>query len=58
MAKEEKKRKDDASGLFVPGGLLVGIGLGFVFGNIPAGTLIGLGAGFIVIGVIRLLKKK
>jgi hypothetical protein len=58
MAKKEKDKKDDVTGLFIPGGLLVGIGLGFVYGNVPAGTLIGLGAGFIVMAIIKIMSKK
>ena len=56
MAK--KKKKEDTEGIFVPAGLLIGIGLGFVYGNIPAGTLIGLGAGFLVMAIAKLIKKK
>lgn len=32
----------------IPGGLLIGIGVGFLTGNIPAYTLIGLGVGFLI----------
>ncbi|MEW6663205.1 MAG: hypothetical protein ACOY9Y_07190 [Bacillota bacterium] len=32
----------------VVGGLLVGIGVGMLFGNTGAGILIGLGVGFII----------
>ena len=33
--------------LFVPGGLLTGIGLGLLTGNLFAGVFIGLGMGFV-----------
>ena len=41
------KKKNNNSGVWIPAGLLIGIGIGFVLGNIPAWTLIGLGVGFI-----------
>lgn len=50
-----KKRKDvfEDSGVMIPAGLLIGIGLGFLFKNIPAFTLIGLGAGFLAMWIFR-----
>ncbi len=50
---KKKSDKDDPSGLFIPGGLLIGIGVGFITGNIPAGTLIGLGAGFVIMAISK-----
>ncbi|MBT4824124.1 hypothetical protein HN695_04935 [Candidatus Woesearchaeota archaeon] len=44
---KDKKKKID-SGLFIPGCLLIGIGIGFIMGQIPAFTLIGLGVGFLL----------
>lgn len=55
--KEKESRCWAASGVFVPGGLLLGIGLGFVYNNVAAGTLIGLGTGFILMGLVRLFCK-
>mgnify|MGYP000523646761 CR=1 FL=1 len=47
--KNKKSKKDkDLYGLAIPGGLLIGIGVGFITGNIPAYTLIGLGLGFLL----------
>lgn len=45
--KKKTNNQKDVNGVLIPGGLLLGIGLGFLFGNIPAWTLIGLGGGFI-----------
>jgi hypothetical protein len=42
----EKKEKYARGALFVPAGLFIGFGFGFVTNNIPAGTFIGLGFGF------------
>lgn len=45
------KRKDNPGGLFIPGCLLMGMGIGFLFGNLPAGLFIGLGVGFILFAI-------
>lgn len=44
--------------MFFVGCLLLGIGLGIVFGQAGAGTLIGLGAGFIAEGLAGSTKKR
>jgi hypothetical protein len=44
--KKQNKKDSDNSGVLVPAGLLIGIGIGFLLGNLPAWTLIGLGTGF------------
>ncbi|MAG44699.1 hypothetical protein CL633_02315 [bacterium] len=43
--------------LFIPAGVLLGLGIGFLTGNIPAGLFIGIGAGFALFGVSILVKK-
>jgi hypothetical protein len=54
MAKKRAKKKEqDANGVLIPAGLLIGIGVGFLLGNIPAWTLIGLGAGFLAMWFFR-----
>lgn len=40
-------KKNSKAGLLIHGFLLLGMGVGFLIGNIPAGTLIGLVIGFI-----------
>jgi hypothetical protein len=55
MAKN--KNSDDSSGLFIPAGLFLGFGLGFVFGNIPAGIFLGMGAGFLMFAIAKNVKK-
>ena len=52
---EEKKLPKGASGLAIPAGLLIGIGIGFLVGNVAAFTMIGLGAGFALMIVVRLI---
>ena len=53
---EERKNQWGITGVAIPGGLLIGLGIGFIIDNIVAGILIGLGGGFIVmmIGMIFL----
>lgn len=51
-------KKEGGGALFIPAGLLIGIGVGFLVGNIPAGTLIGLGSGFLLFAIFSLLNKK
>ena len=59
MAKiRQKNRQKYPEATFVPAGVLIGIGYGFLANNIPAWTLIGLGLGFAVMAIIRLLRKK
>jgi len=58
MRDKKKKKKEDVEGIFVPAGLLIGIGVGFLINQIPAGTLIGLGCGFLIMALVKLMKKK
>ena len=50
---EPKKRKG-ATGVAVPAGLLIGLGVGFLVDQVVAGVLIGLGAGFLVMMILRI----
>jgi len=54
---DKKSKKNDAGGLFIPGGTLLGLGLGLVVGQPGAGVLIGLGAGFILWGLLGVFGK-
>ena len=47
----------EKSDLLIPGGLLIGIGIGMIYNQVAAGTLIGLGAGFIAAFVFKAVKK-
>ncbi len=57
MSEEKVTKRQDPGGLFVPGGVLLGLGFGFLYGNLPAGIFIGLGAGFVLWATISLLRK-
>lgn len=56
--KAKKHKKDSPGGLFIPAGVLTGIGVGFLTGNVPAGLFIGLGAGFILFAITEIIMKK
>ena len=57
---EVEKRQWGISGVAIPGGILMGLGIGFLVDDIVAGILIGLGGGFFVmmIGMVILQFKK
>jgi hypothetical protein len=48
------------NGVAIPGGLLIGMGIGFLIRNVPAGLFLGLGGGFLVmmIGMLILQFKR
>ena len=50
---EESKKKKGISGLFIPAGIFIGMGVGFATDELVAGLFIGLGAGFIVAAIVR-----
>ncbi len=47
MEEQKPPKKGGGKGaLFIPAGLFLGFGIGFMINNIPAGMFVGLGAGF------------
>ncbi|MFZ5955554.1 MAG: hypothetical protein ACOYT4_03940 [Nanoarchaeota archaeon] len=58
MAKNESKKeiKRDHTGLFIPAGIFLGLGIGLLLGNAGAGFLIGLGLGFLAMAIAKLIK--
>ncbi|MGB2814926.1 MAG: hypothetical protein WBC50_09845 [Dehalococcoidales bacterium] len=57
---EEQKKQWSITGVAIPAGLFIGMGIGFLIGNITAGIFLGLGGGFLVmlIGMLILQFKK
>jgi len=56
--KEETKKKNrvrNAAQFFIPGGLLIGLGVGWAIDYLVVGLVIGLGGGFILYGLAMLL---
>ena len=54
----ETKRAWAISGLFIPAGLFIGMGIGWALGYLVQGLLIGLGAGFLGMAIFRLKSGK
>ena len=55
MKRWKKKEGCDLAGIFIPGGLLLGMGIGFLVDNLVGGMFIGLGAGMIAFGITCLI---
>ena len=49
----KEKDKNDKAGLFIPAGLLLGLGVGFLLKNVPAWLFIGLGVGFLFFALAK-----
>lgn len=56
MAKTKDKK--DISGLFIPAGIFIGMGIGFLLDELVAGLFLGMGAGFLLMAITKLLGKK
>ncbi len=55
----KKKKEDDKPGaLFIPAGVLTGMGVGFLIGNFPGAMFLGLGIGFFFFAISEMLIKK
>ena len=50
---EQPKIQKGVTGLAIPAGLFIGMGLGFLTDNIVAGIFLGLGGGFLVMLIVR-----
>ncbi len=55
--RKEIKEDDSPGGLFIPAGVLGGMGFGFLFGNFIAGLFIGLGVGFTLFALYEILRR-
>jgi len=51
----EPKKPRGATGVAIPAGLLIGLGVGFLFDHVAAGCLIGLGGGFLLMMILRII---
>ena len=50
---EQRKNHKGVSGVAIPAGLFIGIGIGFLVDNLIAGIFLGLGAGFLIMLIVR-----
>jgi len=55
---KDSKSRWAISGLFIPAGLFIGMGIGWAFGYLVQGLFIGLGAGFLGMAIVRLTASK
>ena len=55
---KEKKDKRGISALFIPAGLFIGMGIGFLTDQLVPGMYIGLGVGFVLFIIFFLSVKK
>jgi hypothetical protein len=53
----KKNKRKGASGLFIPAGLFVGMGVGFITDNFVASMFIGLGVGFLLFALVMVLMR-
>ncbi len=52
---EEQKKQWGITGVAIPAGVFIGLGIGFLIGNIAAGLFLGLGGGFLVMFIGMLI---
>ena len=50
---EKPKKQKGVSGVAIPAGLFIGMGVGFLIDNIAAGIFLGLGGGFLTMLIVR-----
>ena len=50
------KKDEEPEALFIPAGVLTGMGFGFLFGRIVSGLFIGLGLGFLLFAILRVVR--
>ena len=57
---DDQKKQWNITGVAIPAGLFIGMGIGFLIDNITAGIFLGLGGGFLVmlIGMLILRTRK
>ena len=52
---EGPKKRKGVTGLAIPAGLFIGMGVGFLVDNVTAGIFIGLGGGFLGMIILRVI---
>ena len=56
MSKQEQEKKQKGlSGIAVPAGIFIGMGVGFLVDNLTAGLFLGLGGGFLGMIILRII---
>jgi len=54
IVSDQPKKRIGVSGVAVPAGLFIGMGIGFLVDELVAGMFIGLGGGFLGLIILRL----
>lgn len=54
----DSKKGWEISGMFMPAGLFIGMGIGWALGYLVQGLLIGMGGGFLAMAIARLILEK
>lgn len=54
----EDKDRSSIGALFIPAGLMIGLGVGFITDNLAAGLFIGLGGGFLFFAFASFAEKQ
>ncbi len=52
---DDQKKQWNITGVAIPAGLFIGMGIGFLVDNITAGIFLGLGGGFLVMLIAMLI---
>ena len=52
---DNQKKHWNITGVAIPAGLFIGMGIGFLIGNITAGIFLGLGSGFLAMMIAMLI---
>ena len=55
--KSKKKEEKEKGALFIPAGIFLGMGFGFLYGQLVPGLFIGLGTGFVLFAITHALSK-
>ena len=50
---EQSKKNKGVSGVAIPAGLFIGMGIGFLMDELVAGLFLGLGGGFLIMLLVR-----
>ena len=50
---EQPKKQKGVSGVAIPAGLFIGMGIGFLTDELVAGIFLGLGGGFLIMLLVR-----
>ena len=58
MKKSANLKKKDRGALFIPAGIFLGLGFGFLYGRVVEGMFIGLGVGFVFFAIADMFGNK